>query len=186
VKITWRERFAPLCIWLAIYLVQAPAGLNANNGITSALFGQPVIAGLILEIPLGLRAVGLDRLHGPPESMGYVEKPDPNKSAAMDAGRDLESTVWLIVGRVRVLRIGYSQERTFGRRLALLLVARVSAAARSASGYAMAFFGPRVGSGEAIPIPGRSGGTIFHRQQNSGGSYGSEARPEPRARFGTL
>src|SRR5437763_13630273 len=74
-KITWRT-VAPLGIWLAIYLVPAPAGLNANQWHYFALFAA-VIAGLILEsMPAG--AVGLIGLTVA-AVMGHVA-PDPNKS----------------------------------------------------------------------------------------------------------
>jgi di/tricarboxylate transporter len=56
VKITWKT-VAPLGIWLAIYLVPVPAGLNASQWHYFAVFAA-VIAGLILEsMPVG--AVGL-------------------------------------------------------------------------------------------------------------------------------
>ena len=55
-KITWKT-IAPLGVWLALYLVPVPAGLNANQWHYFALFAA-VIAGLILEsMPVG--AVGL-------------------------------------------------------------------------------------------------------------------------------
>jgi len=125
VKITWRT-VAPLCIWLAIYLVPAPAGLNANQWHYFALFAA-VIAGLILEsMPVG--AVGLIGLTVA-GVMGYVE-PDPNKSLRWMLSGFSESTVWLIVGAF-VFSIGY-RKSGLGRRLALMLGA-VSAAAPSAS-----------------------------------------------------
>jgi len=56
VKITWKT-VAPLGIWLAIYLVPVPDGLNASQWHYFAVFAA-VIAGLILEsMPVG--AVGL-------------------------------------------------------------------------------------------------------------------------------
>jgi len=70
------EDDAPLGIWLAIWLLPVPAGLNANQWHYFALFAA-VIAGLILEsMPVG--AVGLIGLTIA-GVMGYVE-PDPNKS----------------------------------------------------------------------------------------------------------
>ena len=52
VKITWKT-IAPLGIWLALYLVPVPAGLNANQWHYFAVFAA-VIAGLILEsMPVG-------------------------------------------------------------------------------------------------------------------------------------
>lgn len=54
-KITWKT-IAPLAIWLALYLVPVPAGLNASQWHYFAIFAA-VIAGLILEsMPVG--AVG--------------------------------------------------------------------------------------------------------------------------------
>ena len=46
-KITWKT-VAPLAIWLALYLVPVPAGLNANQWHYFAIFAA-VIAGLILQ-----------------------------------------------------------------------------------------------------------------------------------------
>ena len=46
-KVTWKT-IAPLAIWLAIYLVPVPAGLNADQWHYFAIFAA-VIAGLILE-----------------------------------------------------------------------------------------------------------------------------------------
>jgi len=92
----------PLGIWLAIYLVPVPAGLNANQWHYFALFAA-VIAGLILEsMPVG--AVGLIGLTVA-GVMGYVE-PDPNKSLRWMLGGFSESTVWLIVAAF-VFSIGY-------------------------------------------------------------------------------
>jgi len=52
VKITWKT-VAPLLIWLALYLVPVPAGLNANQWHYFAIFAA-VIAGLILLPPENL------------------------------------------------------------------------------------------------------------------------------------
>jgi citrate:succinate antiporter/L-tartrate/succinate antiporter len=55
-KIKW-QTIAPLGIWLVIYLLPVPAGLNANQWHYFAVF-VAVIAGLVLEsMPVG--AVGL-------------------------------------------------------------------------------------------------------------------------------
>ena len=114
-KITWKT-VAPLGIWLAIYLVPVPAGLNANQWHYFAVFAA-VIAGLILEsMPVG--AVGLIGLTVAGVS-GYVES-DPNKSLRWMLGGFSESTVWLIVGAF-VFSIGY-RKSGLGRRLALMLV----------------------------------------------------------------
>jgi citrate:succinate antiporter/L-tartrate/succinate antiporter len=153
VKITWRT-VAPLCIWLAIYLVPAPAGLNANQWHYFALFAA-VIAGLILEsMPVG--AVGLIGLTVA-GVMGYVE-PDPNKSLRWMLGGFSESTVWLIVGAF-VFSIGY-RKSGLGRRLALLLV-RGLGRSTIGLGYAVAFSDlvlarrrrpiPRVAAARSIP-----------------------------------
>ena len=54
-KVTWKT-IAPLGIWLAIYLVPVPAGLNANQWHYFAVFAA-VNAGLILEsMPVGARS----------------------------------------------------------------------------------------------------------------------------------
>ena len=74
-KITWRT-VAPLVVWLIIYLIPTPTGLNANQWHYFAVFAA-VIAGLVLEsMPVG--AVGLIGLTVA-AVLGYVE-PDPNKS----------------------------------------------------------------------------------------------------------
>ena len=93
VKITWKT-VAPLLVWLVLYLVPVPAGLNANQWHYFAIF-VAVIAGLILEsMPVG--AVGII---GPTVAgiSGYVEH-DPNKALRWMLGGFSESTVWLIVG----------------------------------------------------------------------------------------
>jgi citrate:succinate antiporter/L-tartrate/succinate antiporter len=101
VKITWKT-IAPLVVWLAIYLVPVPAGLNTNQWHYFAVFAA-VIAGLILEsMPVG--AVGLIGLTVA-GVMGYVEH-DPNKSLRWMLGGFSENTVWLIVGAF-VFSIGY-------------------------------------------------------------------------------
>ena len=45
--ISWKT-FAPLGVWLVLYLIPVPAGLNANQWHYFAVFAA-VIAGLILE-----------------------------------------------------------------------------------------------------------------------------------------
>ena len=105
VKITWKT-VAPLLIWLAIYLVPVPAGLNANQWHYFAIFAA-VITGLILELmPVG--AVGLIGLTFAGVS-GYVD-PDPTKALRWMLGGFSESTVWLIVGAF-VFSIGYRKSR---------------------------------------------------------------------------
>src|SRR5215831_16774596 len=97
----WRL-IAPLAVWLAIYLLPAPAGLNLNQWHYFAVFAA-VITGLILEsMPVG--AVGLIGLTVA-AVLGYVE-PDPNKSLRWALSGFSESTVWLIVGAF-VFSIGY-------------------------------------------------------------------------------
>src|SRR5260221_8733183 len=93
VKIPWRT-VAPLAIWLVLYLLPVPAGLNANQWHYFALFAA-VIAGLILEsMPVGaVGLIGLTIAGG----MGDVE-PDPNKSLRWVLGGFSQSTGWLIVG----------------------------------------------------------------------------------------
>ena len=55
-KISWKT-VAPIVVWLMLYLIPVPAGLNANQWHYFAIFAA-VIAGLILEsMPVG--AVGL-------------------------------------------------------------------------------------------------------------------------------
>ena len=81
-KITWKT-LAPLVIWLAIYLVPVPAGLNANQWHYFAIFAA-VIAGLILEsMPVG--AVGLIGL----TVAGVIGlcRARSQQIAALDAGR---------------------------------------------------------------------------------------------------
>ena len=74
-KISWKT-VAPLAVWLVIYLIPTPAGLNANQWHYFAVFAA-VIAGLVLEsMPVG--AVGLIGLTVACV-LGYVES-DPNKS----------------------------------------------------------------------------------------------------------
>ena len=100
-KSSWRT-FAPLLVWLVIYLVPVPSGLNANQWHYFAVFAA-VITGLILEsMPVG--AVGLIGLTVAGVG-GYVE-PDPNKSLRWMLSGFSESTVWLIVGAFVVANQG--------------------------------------------------------------------------------
>lgn len=168
VKFTWKT-IAPLAIWLAIYLVPVPAGLNANQWHYFAIFAA-VITGLILEsMPVG--AVGLIGLTIAGLS-GYVEH-DPNKALRWMLGGFSESTVWLIVGAF-VFSIGY-RKSGLGRRLALMLV-RSLGRRTIGLGYAVAFsdlvLAPATPSNTA-----RSGGTIYPIVSNIPRIYGSEPGP---------
>ena len=174
-KITWKT-IAPLGIWLAIYLVPVPAGLNANQWHYFALFAA-VIAGLILEsMPVG--AVGLIGLTVA-GVLGYVES-DPNKSLRWMLSGFSESTVWLIVGAF-VFSIGY-RKSGLGRRLALMLV-RGLGRHTIGLGYAVALsdlvLAPATPSNTA-----RSGGTIYPIVSNIPRIYGSEPGPTA-GRIGT-
>src|SRR5580765_4683066 len=74
-KLNWKT-IAPLVVWLVIYLLPIPAGLNANQWHYFAVFAA-VIIGLILEsMPVG--AIGLIGLTVA-GVLGYVD-PDPGKS----------------------------------------------------------------------------------------------------------
>jgi citrate:succinate antiporter/L-tartrate/succinate antiporter len=168
VKITWKT-VAPLVIWLALYLVPVPAGLNANQWHYFAIFAA-VIAGLILEsMPVG--AVGIIGLTFAGIS-GYVEH-DPNKALRWMLGGFSESTVWLIVGAF-VFSIGY-RKSGLGRRLALLLVHGLGRRTIGL-GYAVAFsdlvLAPATPSNTA-----RSGGTVYPIVSNIPRIYGSEPGP---------
>ncbi|MFN5722126.1 MAG: anion permease, partial [Bradyrhizobium sp.] len=167
-KSSWRT-FAPLLVWLVIYLVPVPSGLNANQWHYFAVFAA-VITGLILEsMPVG--AVGLIGLTVAGVG-GYVE-PDPNKSLRWMLSGFSESTVWLIVGAF-VFSIGY-RKSGLGRRLALLLV-RGLGRRTIGLGYAVAFsdlvLAPATPSNTA-----RSGGTIYPIVSNIPRIYGSEPGP---------
>ncbi|MCP3412841.1 anion permease [Bradyrhizobium brasilense] len=167
-KWSWRT-FAPLLVWLVIYLVPVPSGLNANQWHYFAVFAA-VITGLILEsMPVG--AVGLIGLTVAGIG-GYVEH-DPNKSLRWMLGGFSESTVWLIVGAF-VFSIGY-RKSGLGRRLALLLV-RGLGRRTIGLGYAVAFsdlvLAPATPSNTA-----RSGGTIYPIVSNIPRIYGSEPGP---------
>src|SRR3978361_2410273 len=114
VNIKWKT-IAPLVIWLAIYLIPVPAGLNADQWHYFAIFAA-VITGLILEsMPVG--AVGIIGLTAA-GVMGYVEH-DPNKSLRWMLGGFAESTVWLVVGAF-VFAIGY-RKSGLGRGIAVRL-----------------------------------------------------------------
>src|SRR5437762_7492919 len=174
-KITWKT-IAPLGIWLAIYLVPVPAGLNANQWHYFAVFAA-VIAGLVLEsMPVG--AVGLIGLTVA-GVMGYVE-PDPNKSLRWMLSGFAENTVWLIVGAF-VFAIGY-RKSGLGKRIALLLV-RALGRRTLGLGYAVTFadliLAPATPSNTA-----RSGGTIYPIISNIPRIYGSEPGPTA-AKIGT-
>src|SRR5258708_613328 len=168
VKITWKT-IAPLAIWLALYLVPVPSGLNANQWHYFAVFAA-VIAGLILEsMPVG--AVGLIGLTIA-GVMGYVE-PDPNKSLRWMLGGFSESTVWLIVGAF-VFSIGYRKSE-LGRRLALMLV-RMLGRRTFGLGYAVAY-SDLVLAPATPSTPARSGGTIYPVVSNIPRIYGSDPGP---------
>ena len=175
VKTSWKT-YAPLFLWLAIYLVPTPSGLNVNQWHYFAVFAA-VIAGLILEsMPVG--AVGLIGLTFA-GVMGYVES-DPNKSLRWMLGGFSESTVWLIVGAF-VFSIGY-RKSGLGRRIALLLV-RGLGRHTIGLGYAVAFsdviLAPATPSNTA-----RSGGTVYPIVSNIPRIYGSEPGPTA-GRIGT-
>ncbi len=167
-KITWKT-IAPLVVWLVLYLIPVPAGLNSDQWHYFALFAA-VITGLILEsMPVG--AIGLIGLTIA-GVVGYVEH-DPAKSLRWMLGGFSESTVWLIVGAF-VFSIGY-RKSGLGRRIALLLV-RALGRRTIGLGYAVAFsdllLAPATPSNTA-----RSGGTIYPIVNNIPRIYGSEPGP---------
>src|SRR3979411_3211308 len=114
-KIKW-QTIAPLGIWLVIYLLPVPSGLNANQWHYFAVFAA-VIAGLVLEsMPVG--AVGLIGLTAA-GVLGYVA-PDPPQSLRWMLSGFGDGTVWLIVGAF-IFSVGY-RKTGLGRRIALVLV----------------------------------------------------------------
>ncbi len=167
---------APLVVWLVLWLIPVPAGLNADQWHYFALFAG-VIAGLILEsMPVGaIGLIGLT-LAG---VLGYVEH-DPNKSLRWMLAGFSESTVWLIVGAF-VFAIGY-RKSGLGRRIALLLV-RGLGRHTIGLGYAVALadlvLAPATPSNTA-----RSGGTVYPVVSNIPRIYGSEPGPTA-GRIGT-
>jgi citrate:succinate antiporter/L-tartrate/succinate antiporter len=176
VRINWKT-IAPLGVWLVLWLIPVPAGLNANQWHYFALFAG-VITGLILEsMPVGaIGLIGLT-LAG---VLGYVEH-DPNKSLRWMLGGFSESTVWLIVGAF-VFAIGY-RKSGLGRRIALLLV-RGLGRHTIGLGYAVALadlvLAPATPSNTA-----RSGGTVYPVVSNIPRIYGSERGPTA-GRIGTF
>jgi anion transporter len=174
-KINWKT-VAPLGVWLVIYLIPTPAGLNANQWHYFAVFAA-VIAGLVLEsMPVG--AVGLIGLTVACV-LGYVES-DPNKSLRWALSGFAEGTVWLIVGAF-IFSIGY-RKSGLGKRIALVLV-RALGRKTLGLGYAIAFsdfvLAPATPSNTA-----RSGGTIYPIVSNIPKIYGSEPGPTA-GRIGT-
>ncbi|HEU0082164.1 MAG TPA: DASS family sodium-coupled anion symporter [Bradyrhizobium sp.] len=167
-RINWKT-IAPLGVWLVLWLIPAPVGLNPDQWHYFALFAG-VIAGLILEsMPVGaIGLIGLT-LAG---VLGYVEH-DPNKSLRWMLGGFSESTVWLIVGAF-VFAIGY-RKSGLGRRVALLLV-RGLGRHTLGLGYAVALadlvLAPATPSNTA-----RSGGTVYPVVSNIPRIYGSEPGP---------
>jgi anion transporter len=167
---------APLIVWLIIFLLPIPAGLNQNQWHYFAVFAS-VIAGLVLEsMPPG--AVGLIGLTFA-AMMGYVES-DPNKSLRWALSGFAESTVWLIVGAF-VFAIGY-RKSGLGNRMALLLV-RTLGRRTLGLGYAVALadlvLAPATPSNTA-----RSGGTIYPIVSQIPKIYGSAPGPTA-AKIGT-
>jgi anion transporter len=174
-KINWKT-VAPLVVWLVIYVIPTPAGLNANQWHYFAVFAA-VIAGLVLEsMPVG--AVGLIGLTVACV-LGYVES-DPNKSLRWALSGFAEGTVWLIVGAF-IFSIGY-RKSGLGKRIALVLV-RALGKKTLGLGYAIAFsdfvLAPATPSNTA-----RSGGTIYPIVSNIPKIYGSEPGPTA-GRIGT-
>lgn len=167
-KLSWKL-FAPLVVWLAIYLWPVPPGLNANQWHYFAVFAS-VITGLILEsMPVG--AVGFIGLTVAGVG-GYIES-DPTKSLRWMLAGFAESTVWLIVGAF-VFSIGYRKSQ-LGRRIALLLV-RSLGTNTLGLGYAVAMsdflLAPATPSNTA-----RSGGIVYPIISNIPRIYGSEPGP---------
>jgi citrate:succinate antiporter/L-tartrate/succinate antiporter len=170
-KIHWKT-IAPLVVWLVIYLLPIPAGLNAKQWHYFAVFAA-VITGLVLEsMPVG--AVGLIGLTFA-AVMGYVES-DPNNSLRWALSGFGDPTVWLIVGAF-VFAIGY-RKSGLGKRIALLLV-RGLGRRTLGLGYAVTFadliLAPATPSNTA-----RSGGTIYPIVSNIPKIYGSEPGPTAR------
>jgi anion transporter len=170
------KAIAPLIVWLVIFLLPIPAGLNQNQWHYFAVFAA-VIAGLVLEsMPPG--AVGLIGLTFA-AVMGYVES-DPNKSLRWALSGFAESTVWLIVGAF-VFAIGY-RKSGLGNRMALLLV-RTLGRRTMGLGYAVALadlvLAPATPSNTA-----RSGGTIYPIVSQIPKLYGSAPGPTA-AKIGT-
>jgi citrate:succinate antiporter/L-tartrate/succinate antiporter len=175
VKVNWKA-IAPLVVWLVIFLLPVPAGLNAKQWHYFAVFAA-VITGLVFEsMPVG--AVGLIGLTFA-AVMGYVES-DPNNSLRWALSGFGDPTVWLIVGAF-VFAIGY-RKSGLGKRIALLLV-RGLGRHTLGLGYAVTFadliLAPATPSNTA-----RSGGTIYPIVSNIPKIYGSEPGPTAR-RIGT-
>ncbi len=174
-KFRW-QAIAPLLVWLVLFLVPTPGGLNPNQWHYFAVFAA-VIAGLILESkPVG--AVGLIGLTFA-AVMGYVES-DPAKSLRWALSGFSEPTVWLIVGAF-VFSIGY-RKSGLGNRIALLLV-RLLGRRTLGLGYAVTLadtlLAPATPSNTA-----RSGGTIFPIVSQIPRIYGSQPGPTA-GRIGT-
>src|SRR5215470_397754 len=171
VKANWKT-LAPLAVWLILFLLPVPAGLNANQWHYFAVFAA-VIAGLILE-SMPVAAVGLIGLTVA-AVLGYVE-PDPNKSLRWALSGFSESTVWLIVGAF-VFSIGY-RKSGLGKRIALVLV-RALGRKTLGLGYAVTLadlvLAPATPSNTA-----RSGGIIYPIISNIPRIYGSEPGPTAR------
>ena len=167
-KNRWKM-LVPLVVWLVIYMVPPPAGLNVNQWHYFAIFAA-VIVGLVLEsMPPG--AVGFIGLTLS-AILGYVE-PDPAKSLRWALSGFSDQTVWLVVGAF-VFAIGY-RKSGLGKRIALLLV-RALGGRTIGLGYAVAFadviLSPATPSNTA-----RSGGTIYPIVSNIPKIYGSEPGP---------
>ena len=167
-KSKWR-RFAPLAVWLVLFLLPIPAGLNANQWHYFAIFAA-VIAGLVLESmpPGAVGIIGLTLV----AVLGYVDS-DPSKSLRWALAGFSDATVWLIVGAF-VFAIGY-RKSGLGKRIALLLV-RALGRRTLGLGYAITFadliLAPATPSNTA-----RSGGTIYPIVSNIPKIYGSEPGP---------
>ncbi len=172
---SWKT-FAPIVVWLALFIFPTPDGLNAAQWHYFAIFAA-VITGLILEsMPPG--AVGLIGLTTA-TVLRYVD-PDPAKSLKWALSGFSESSVWLIVGAF-IFSIGY-RKSGLGRRIALTLVRQLG---RSTLGLGYAITFADLALAPATPSnTARSGGTIFPILRNVPLLYGSEPGPTAR-RIGT-
>jgi L-tartrate/succinate antiporter len=167
----WRK-IAPLAVWLVIFILPPPTGLNTNQWHYFAVFAA-AITGLVFEsLPPG--AVGLIAVAFS-ATMRYVE-PDPGKSIAWALTGFSDATVWLIVGAF-VFAIGY-RKSGLGRRIALKLVQRLGRNTLGL-GYAIALSDLALAPGTPSNTA-RSGGTIFPIVSNIPKIYGSEPGPTAR------
>lgn len=168
----WARKLAPFIVFVLIWLIPPPAGLNSAQWSYFAIFAG-AIAGLILE-SAAPGAVGFVAMVAA-GIWGLVEK-EPAKALSWALHGFSDGTVWLIFGAF-VFSTGYKKSG-LGRRIALNLV-RALGKSTLGLGYAASLTDLALAPGTPSNTA-RCGGTIFPIVSNIPAVYGSEPGPTAR------